>query len=92
VRGVGVVAVACNKLDRLSRSLLDFSGLIEVFDRHRVMFISVTQPVNTTDSRGRPMLNVLLSIAQFGREMIADRTRDKVSAARRKGKWTDRAR
>ncbi len=81
-------AVVCYKVDRLSRSLLDFSRLIDVFDRHRVMFISVTQPINTADSGGRLMLNVLLSFAQFEREMIADRTRDKVSAARRKGKWT----
>ena len=81
-------AVVCYKVDRLSRSLLDFTRLIEVFDRHRVMFISVTQPINTADSGGRLMLNVLLSFAQFEREMIADRTRDKVSAARRKGKWT----
>ncbi len=81
-------AVVCYKVDRLSRSLLDFTRLIEVFDRHKVMFISVTQPINTADSGGRLMLNVLLSFAQFEREMIADRTRDKVSAARRKGKWT----
>jgi site-specific DNA recombinase len=81
-------AVVCYKVDRLSRSLLDFSRLIEVFDRHRVMFISVTQPINTADSGGRLMLNVLLSFAQFEREMIADRTRDKVLAARRRGKWT----
>jgi len=81
-------AVVCYKVDRLSRSLLDFSRLIEVFDRHSVMFLSVTQPINTADSSGRLMLNVLLSFAQFEREMIADRTRDKMSAARRKGKWT----
>lgn len=81
-------AVVCYKVDRLSRSLLDFSRLIEVFDRHKVMFISVTQPINTADSGGRLMLNVLLSFAQFEREMISDRTRDKVSAARRRGKWT----
>lgn len=81
-------AVVCYKVDRLSRSLLDFSRLIEVFDRRRVMFVSVTQPINTADSSGRLMLNVLLSFAQFEREMIADRTRDKMSAARRKGKWT----
>jgi len=81
-------AVVCYKVDRLSRSLLDFSRLIEVFDRHKVMFISVTQPINTADSGGRLMLNVLLSFAQFEREMIADRTRDKMSAARKKGKWT----
>jgi site-specific DNA recombinase len=83
----GVDAVVCYKVDRLSRSLLDFSRLIEVFDRRKVMFVSVTQPINTADSSGRLMLNVLLSFAQFEREMIADRTRDKMSAARRKGKW-----
>jgi site-specific DNA recombinase len=81
-------AVVCYKVDRLSRSLLDFSRLIEVFDRRHVMFVSVTQPINTADSSGRLMLNVLLSFAQFEREMIADRTRDKMGAARRKGKWT----
>jgi site-specific DNA recombinase len=81
-------AVVCYKVDRLSRSLLDFSRLIEVFDRRKVMFVSVTQPINTADSSGRLMLNVLLSFAQFEREMIADRTRDKMGAARRKGKWT----
>lgn len=81
-------AIVCYKVDRLSRSLLDFSRLIDVFDRHRVMFVSVTQPINTGDSSGRLMLNVLLSFAQFEREMIADRTRDKMGAARKKGKWT----
>jgi DNA invertase Pin-like site-specific DNA recombinase len=84
----GIDAVVCYKVDRLSRSLLDLSRLIEVFDRRRVMFVSVTQPINTADSGGRLMLNVLLSFAQFEREMIADRTRDKMSAARKKGKWT----
>ena len=83
-----VDAVVCYKVDRLSRSLLDFSRLIEVFDRHRVMFVSVTQPINTADSSGRLMLNVLLSFAQFERELIADRTRDKMAAARKKGRWT----
>jgi len=81
-------AVVCYKVDRLSRSLLDFSRLIEIFDRHHVMFLSVTQPINTGDSSGRLMLNVLLSFAQFEREMVADRTRDKMGAARKKGKWT----
>ena len=76
------------KVDRLSRSLLDFSRLVEVLDAHDVSFVSVTQPINTADSAGRLMLNVLLSFAQFERETIADRTRDKMSAARRKGKWT----
>ena len=76
------------KVDRLSRSLLDFSRLVEVFDAHKTAFVSVTQPINTADSAGRLMLNFLLSFAQFEREMISDRTRDKMCAARRKGKWT----
>ena len=75
------------KVDRLSRSLLDFARLMEVFERHQVSLVSVTQPLNTTASLGRLTLNILLSFAQFEREMIADRTRDKMAAARRKGKW-----
>jgi len=76
------------KVDRLSRSLLDFARLVEVLDAHGTSLVSVTQPINTADSAGRLMLNILLSFAQYEREMIADRTRDKMSAARRKGKWT----
>ncbi|MBU8913314.1 MAG: recombinase family protein [Spirochaetales bacterium] len=83
-----VDCVVVYKVDRLSRSLLDFSRLVEVFDRYGVSFVSVTQPINTADSTGRLMLNILLSFAQFERETIADRTRDKVCAARRRGKWT----
>ncbi len=83
-----VQVVVCYKLDRLTRSLLDFARLVEIFDKHDVSFVSVTQPINTADSTGRLMLNILLSFAQFERETIADRTRDKMSAARRKGKWT----
>ncbi len=83
-----VDAVVVYKVDRLSRSLLDFARLVEVFDRRGVSFVSVTQPINTADSTGRLMLNILLSFAQFERETIADRTRDKMSAARRRGKWT----
>jgi DNA invertase Pin-like site-specific DNA recombinase len=75
------------KVDRLSRSLLDFARLMEIFERHRVNLVSITQPLNTTASLGRLTLNILLSFAQFEREMIADRTRDKMAAARRKGKW-----
>ena len=75
------------KVDRLSRSLLDFARLMEIFERHQVCLVSVTQPLNTTSSLGRLTLNILLSFAQFEREMIADRTRDKMAAARRKGKW-----
>ncbi len=75
------------KVDRLSRSLLDFARLAEIFERHQVNLVSVTQPLNTTTSLGRLTLNILLSFAQFEREMIADRTRDKMAASRRKGKW-----
>jgi DNA invertase Pin-like site-specific DNA recombinase len=79
--------VVIYKVDRLSRSLLDFARLMEIFERHGVSLVSVTQPLNTTSSLGRLTLNILLSFAQFEREIIADRTRDKMSAARRKGKW-----
>ena len=76
------------KVDRLSRSLLDFARLVDRFDQHAVSFVSVTQQFNTTSSLGRLTLNILLSFAQFEREIIGERTRDKMSAARRKGKWT----
>jgi site-specific DNA recombinase len=82
-----VDCVVVYKVDRLSRSLLDFSRLVELFDRHRVSFVSVTQEFNTTTSLGRLTLNILLSFAQFEREIIGERTRDKLGAARRKGKW-----
>ena len=75
------------KVDRLSRSLLDFARMMETFEKHRVSFVSVTQQFNTASSMGRLILNVLLSFAQFEREMISERTRDKIAAARRKGKW-----
>jgi DNA invertase Pin-like site-specific DNA recombinase len=75
------------KVDRLSRSLLDFARLMGIFEKHGVSLVSVTQQFNTTASLGRLTLNILLSFAQFEREMIAERTRDKMSAARRKGKW-----
>lgn len=75
------------KVDRLSRSLLDFARIMEVLERNNVKFVSVTQQFNTTHSMGRLTLNILLSFAQFEREIIAERTRDKMSAARRKGKW-----
>ncbi len=75
------------KVDRLSRSLLDFARLIDRFDQRGVSFVSVTQQFNTTSSLGRLTLNILLSFAQFEREIIGERTRDKMSAARRKGKW-----
>jgi DNA invertase Pin-like site-specific DNA recombinase len=75
------------KVDRLSRSLLDFARLMEIFERRQVSLVSITQPLNTTGSLGRLTLNILLSFAEFERQMIADRTRDKMAAARRKGKW-----
>jgi len=84
----GVVnCVVVYKVDRLTRSLLDFSRIIEVFDQHGATFVSVTQQFNTTNSLGRLTLNILLSFAQFEREMISERTRDKMRAARRRGKW-----
>lgn len=80
--------VVVYKVDRLSRSLLDFARLMETFDKHRIAFVSVTQQFNTASSMGRLVLNVLLSFAQFEREIISERTRDKIAAARRKGKWS----
>jgi site-specific DNA recombinase len=83
-----VQVVVVYKVDRLSRSLLDFAKMMETFDKHRVSFVAVTQQFNTTTSMGRLVLNVLLSFAQFEREIISERTRDKIAAARRKGKWS----
>jgi len=82
-----VNCVVVYKVDRLSRSLLDFSKLLEFFDQHKVTFVSVTQHFNTNSSMGRLTLNILLSFAQFEREIISERTRDKISAAKKKGKW-----
>jgi site-specific DNA recombinase len=82
-----VDAVVVYKVDRLSRSLLDFSRIMEMLEKHEVSFVSVTQAFNTTSSMGRLTLNILCSFAQFEREIIGERTRDKMSAARRKGKW-----
>lgn len=84
-RRVDVVVVY--KIDRLSRSLMDFAKLVEVFDRNEVTFVSVTQSFNTTTSMGRLTLNILLSFAQFEREVIGERIRDKFAASRRKGMW-----
>jgi len=75
------------KVDRLSRSLLDFTRLLEIFDQNNVTFVSVTQHFNTNSSMGRLTLHILLSFAQFEREMISERTADKMGAARRKGKF-----
>jgi site-specific DNA recombinase len=79
--------VVVYKIDRLSRALMDFARLVEVFDRCGVTFVSVTQSFNTTTSMGRLTLNVLLSFAQFEREVIGERIRDKVAASRRRGMW-----
>jgi site-specific DNA recombinase len=79
--------VVVYKVDRLSRSLLDFARLMQLFDEKQVHFVSVTQHFNTADSMGRLTLNILLSFAQFEREIIGERTRDKIAAQRRKGKW-----
>ena len=79
--------VVVYKIDRLSRSLMDFSRLVEVFDQHKVTFVSVTQSFNTTTSMGRLTLNILLSFAQFEREVIGERIRDKFAASRKRGIW-----
>ena len=83
-----VDCVVVYKVDRLSRSLMDFTRLISLFDEHKVSFVSVTQQFNTTTSMGRLTLNILLSFAQFEREIIGERIRDKIAAAKRKGKHT----
>ena len=79
--------VVVYKIDRLTRSLTDFSRLIEVFERNKVSFVAVTQQFNTTTSMGRLMLNVLLSFAQFEREVTSERIRDKIAASKAKGMW-----
>jgi site-specific DNA recombinase len=83
-----VDAVIVYKVDRLSRSLLDFARMMGTFDKYKVSFVSVTQQFNTATSMGRLVLNVLLSFAQFEREIISERTRDKIAATRRRGKWS----
>jgi len=88
VEARSIDCIVVYKVDRLSRSLLDFARIIEILDRNGVSFVAVTQQFNTTSSLGRQTLNILLSFAQFEREIISERTRDKVSAARRKGKWS----
>src|SRR6202140_842639 len=82
-----VDTVVVYKVDRLTRSLTDFSKIIEVFDSHGVSFVSVTQQFNTTTSMGRLTLNVLLSFAQFEREVTGERIRDKIAASKKKGMW-----
>ena len=87
IKEAKINCVVVYKVDRLSRSLLDFSKLLEFFDQSKVTFVSVTQHFNTNSSMGRLTLNILLSFAQFEREIISERTRDKMGAARKKGKW-----
>src|ERR1700722_3485515 len=82
-----VDSVVVYQVDRLTRSLADFAKLVELFDEHGVSFVSVTQSFNTTSSMGRLTLNVLLSFAQFEREVTGERIRDKIAASKRKGIW-----
>ena len=87
VRARRIDVVVVYKVDRLTRSLADFAKLVELFDAHQVSFVSVTQAFNTTTSMGRLTLNVLLSFAQFEREVTGERIRDKIAASKRKGMW-----
>ena len=80
--------VVVYKVDRLSRSLMDFAKILERFEGKNVSFVSVTQQFNTTTSMGRLTLNILLSFAQFERELVSERTRDKIAMARKRGKYT----
>src|SRR6188472_1155818 len=87
IRAHRINVIVVYKVDRLTRSLADFAKLVELFDAHGVSFVSVTQQFNTTTSMGRLTLNVLLSFAQFEREVTSERIRDKVAASKRKGLW-----
>ncbi|HXS94647.1 MAG TPA: recombinase family protein [Candidatus Limnocylindrales bacterium] len=87
IQAGAIDVVVIYKVDRLSRSLFDFAGLMRLFDSHGVSFVSVTQQFNSSTPMGRLTLNILLSFAEFERLVISERTRDKVSAARKKGKW-----
>ena len=87
VRASLIDVVVVYKVDRLTRSLADFAKVVELFDAHQVSFVSVTQAFNTTTSMGRLTLNVLLSFAQFEREVTAERIRDKIAASKRRGLW-----
>lgn len=88
VNSGNVNCVVVYKVDRLSRSLLDFTSLLNMFEQHNVTFVSITQHFNTNNSMGRLTLNILLSFAQFEREIISERTRDKIAGARKRGKFT----
>src|SRR6187200_3206783 len=87
IRARKIDVIVVYKVDRLTRSLADFAKLVELFDAHGVSFVSVTQSFNTTTSMGRLTLNVLLSFAQFEREVTSERIRDKIGASKRKGLW-----
>jgi site-specific DNA recombinase len=87
VKAGKIDVIVVYKVDRLTRSLADFAKLVELFDQHSVSFVSVTQSFNTTSSMGRLTLNVLLSFAQFEREVIGERVRDKIAASKAKGIW-----
>src|SRR3979411_488320 len=87
IRARKIDVIVVYKVDRLTRSLADFAKLVELFDAHGVSFLSVTQQFNTTTSMGRLTLNVLLSFAQFEREVTSERIRDKIAASKRKGLW-----
>ena len=87
IKAQRVRVIVVYKVDRLTRSLADFAKLVELFDAHGVSFVSVTQQFNTTSSMGRLTLNVLLSFAQFEREVTGERIRDKIAASKRKGMW-----
>ena len=86
-RPASIDVIVVYKVDRLTRSLADFAKLVELFDAHGVSFVSVTQSFNTTTSMGRLTLNVLLSFAQFEREVTGERIRDKIAASKAKGMW-----
>src|SRR5713226_4649589 len=88
IDGGRIDVIVVYKIDRLTRSLADFAKLVEAFDAKSISFVAVTQQFNTTTSMGRLTLNVLLSFAQFERELSSERVRDKIAASRRKGKWT----
>lgn len=87
VKAGKIDVIVVYKIDRLSRSMLDFLNLVELFERHGVTFVSVTQSFNTKDAMGRMALNILVTFAQFERELIGERIRDKVAASRKRGKW-----
>src|SRR5436853_2295599 len=87
IRNGQVDVVVVYKVDRLTRSLADFAKMVEIFDGNGVSFVAVTQQFNTTTSMGRLTLNVLLSFAQFEREVTGERIRDKIAASKKKGMW-----